>query len=221
MPYYLGLTGNIACGKSTVGQMLQVLGVYRYIDADAVVHELYLPGQPLVAQLAQEFGSGILDANGGVDRKTLGALVFDDPGKLRRLETLVHPAVQEAVISQIREIPNDQVGVLDAIKLIESGYAPFCHGIWIVRCSPETQLRRLIEQRGMSEGEARVRLAAQPPIEPKVAMATEIIDNDGTLDDLQRQVTAAWERFLASLPPQDEEPHAGAHAGDGEGGLPS
>lgn len=204
MPYYLGLTGNIACGKSTVGKMLQALGVYKYIDADAVVHDLYLPGQPLVAQLAQEFGTEILDADGGVDRKALGALVFENPEKLRRLETLVHPAVQEAVIRQIREIPSDQVGVLDAIKLIESGYASFCHGIWIVRCSPEIQLRRLREQRGMSEDEARARLAAQPPIEPKLALATEVIDNDGALDDLQRRVTAAWERFQASLPRQDE-----------------
>ena len=205
MPYYLGLTGNIACGKSTVGKMLQALGAYRYIDADAIVHDLYLPGQPLVAQLAQEFGSGILDASGGIDRKALGALVFGDPEKLRRLEALVHPAVQEAIIGQIRLIPNGQVGVLDAIKLIESGYASLCHGIWIVRCSPETQLRRLVEQRGMSEDEARARLAAQPPIEPKLAQATEIIENEGSLEDLQRQVTAAWGRFQASLLPHDEE----------------
>jgi dephospho-CoA kinase len=121
--------------------------------------------------------------------------------------------VQEAVIGQIRQIPEDQVGVLDAIKLIESGYAPFCHGIWIVRCSPETQLRRLIEQRGMNEEEARARLAAQPPLEPKLSQVTEIIDNDGTLEDLQRQVTEAWERFLMSLPPQDE--------GFNRGGKPS
>lgn len=204
MSYYLGLTGNIASGKSTVGKMLLALGVYKYIDADTVVHNLYLPGQPLVARLAQEFGSQILDADGGVDRKTLGDLVFNDAEKLRRLELLVHPAVQEAVISQIRDIPDDKVGVLDAVKLIESGYAPLCHGIWIVRCSEQTQLRRLVEQRGMREEEARMRLAAQPPLEPKLAQATAVIDNDGTIEDLQRQVTAAWERFLASLPREDE-----------------
>lgn len=204
MPYYLGLTGNIACGKSTVGKILLALGVNTYIDADAVVHDLYLPGQPLAARLAQEFGPAILDEQGGVDRKALGALVFNDPEKLRQLETLVHPAVQEAVIRQIREIPDGQVGVLDAIKLIESGYAPFCHGIWIVRCSPETQFQRLVRDRGMSEEEARTRLAAQPPIEPKLALATEVIDNDGTLEELQRQVEAAWARFKASLPRMDE-----------------
>lgn len=204
MPYYLGLTGNIACGKSTVGKMLQALGVHRYIDADAVVHDLYLPGQPLVAQLAQEFGAGILDADGGVNRKALGDLVFNDPTKMRRLESIVHPAVQEAIIGEVRAIPDDQVGVLDAIKLIESGYAPICHGIWIVTCSPEIQLQRLMQQRGMSEADARARLVAQPPIEPKLAQATEVIANNGTLEDLQQQVTTAWARFLASLPRQDE-----------------
>lgn len=204
MPYYLGLTGNIASGKSTVGKMLLALGVYRYIDADAVVHDLYLPGQPLVAQLVRVFGEGILDAQGGVDRKALGTLVFNDIEKLRQLEAIVHPAVQEALLEQIRAIPDGKVGVLDAIKLIESGYAPLCHGIWVVRCTPEVQLRRLMEQRGMSEDEARARLAAQPPLEPKLAMATEIIDNDGTIEDLQRQVTAAWARLQASLPPPTE-----------------
>jgi dephospho-CoA kinase len=204
MPFYLGLTGNIASGKSTVGKMLVELGVYRYIDADAVVHDLYLPGQPLVARLSEIFGDGILDADGGIDRRALGALVFNDAEKLRRLESIVHPAVQEAVVAQIRAIPDDKVGVLDAIKLIESGYAPFCHGIWIVRCSPETQLRRLVADRGMNEDEARARLASQPPLEPKLAMATEIIDNDGTLEELRARVSTAWSRFLASLPRETE-----------------
>ena len=204
MPYFLGLTGNIASGKSTVGKMLVALGVHTYVDADTVVHDLYLPGQPLVARLAEAFGPGILDTQGGVDRKALSNVVFNDPAKLRQLEALVHPAVQDAVIGRVRGIPEGKVGVLDAIKLIESGYAPFCHGIWIVRSAPDVQLQRLMRDRGMSEEEARTRLAAQPPIEPKLALATEVIDNNGSLDDLRHAVTAAWERFLASLPPQRE-----------------
>ena len=205
MAYFLGLTGNIASGKSTVGKMLLELGVHTYVDADAVVHDLYLPGQPLVAQLTQAFGTGILDAQGGVDRKKLSTVVFNNPAELRRLEAIVHPAVQDAVIGEVRKIPDDKVGVLDAIKLIESGYAPLCHGIWIVRSTPAIQLRRLIEDRGMSEEEARVRLAVQPPLEPKLPLATEIIDNNGTLDELRQKVTAAWERFVASLPRDEGE----------------
>ena len=205
MAYFLGLTGNIASGKSTVGKMLLELGVHTYVDADAVVHDLYLPGQPLVAQLTQAFGTGILDAQGGVDRKKLSTVVFNNPAELRRLEAIVHPAVQDAVIGEVRKIPDDKVGVLDAIKLIESGYAPLCHGIWIVRSTPAIQLRRLIEDRGMSEEEARVRLAVQPQLEPKLPLATEIIDNNGTLDELRQKVTAAWERFVASLPRDEGE----------------
>jgi len=199
MPYILGLTGNIASGKTTVGLMLLELGVYTYVDADSVVHELYLPGQPLVEQLVAAFGATILDADGGVDRRVLGEIVFGDQQKLRQLETLAHPAVQAALIQRLRDIPADSIGVLDAIKLVESGYAPLCHGVWVVTCPPETQLRRMIEQRGMTEAAARARLDAQPPIEPKLALATSVIDNSGTLDDLRQQVTAAWGRFQATL----------------------
>jgi dephospho-CoA kinase len=199
MPYILGLTGNIASGKTTVGLMLLGLGAYTYVDADLVVHELYLPGQPLVQELVAAFGPQILDADGGVDRRVLGQIVFGDREKLRQLESLVHPAVQDALVRRLRDIPADAVGVLDAIKLVESGYAPLCHGLWIVTCPPEVQLRRLMERRGMSEEEARARRAAQPPLDEKLALATEIIDNGGSLDELRRQVTAAWGRFQASL----------------------
>lgn len=199
MPYILGLTGNIASGKTTVGLMLLELGAYTYVDADAVVHELYLPGQPLVEQLVAAFGPRILAADGGVDRRVLGEIVFGDQQKLRQLEALVHPAVQDALVGRLRDIPAEAVGVLDAIKLVESGYAPLCYGLWIVTCPPEVQLRRMMEQRGMTEAEARARLDAQPPLEPKLALATEVIDNGGSLDELYRQVAAAWERFQASL----------------------
>jgi dephospho-CoA kinase len=200
MPYILGLTGNIASGKTTVGLLLLELGAAAYVDADTVVHELYLPGQPLVAELAREFGPGIVNAEGGVDRKALGDLVFNDPVKLRRLEVIVHPQVFSALSGRMRDIPEEGVGVLDAVKLIESGYAALCHAIWIVTSLPEVQIQRMMTTRGMSEAEARARLAAQPPVEPKLSLASAVIDNSGSLDDLRRQVTAAWQAFIASLP---------------------
>jgi dephospho-CoA kinase len=202
MPYILGLTGNIASGKTTVGLMLLELGLSTYIDADNAVHELYLPGQALPARLAEAFGSGVLDADGGVDRRALGAIVFNHPERLRQLEAIVHPAVREALLAKVRALPEDAIGALDAIKLVESGYAPFCHGLWIVTCPEEIQLQRLTQQRGLSAEEARARLAAQPPIEAKLPLATAVIHNDGSLDSLRQQVTDAWRAFMASLAEQ-------------------
>jgi dephospho-CoA kinase len=200
MPYVLGLTGNIASGKTTVGLLLLELGADVYVDADTVVHELYLPGRALAPRLAEAFGPGVLDSDGGVDRRALGALVFGNPERLRLLEEIVHPAVREELIRRMRALGPDDIGILDAVKLIESGYAPFCHGLWIVTCPPEIQLQRLIQTRGLTEEEARARLAAQPPIDAKLPLATAVIHNDGSLDDLRRQVTEAWGKFKASLP---------------------
>jgi dephospho-CoA kinase len=202
MPYIVGLTGNIASGKTTVGLMLLELGLSAYIDADNVVHELYLPGQALPHALAEAFGPGILDSAGGVDRRALGAIVFENPERLRQLEAIVHPAVREALLNWVRALPPDATGALDAIKLVESGYAPFCHGLWIVTCPPEIQLQRLIQQRGLTAEEAHARLAAQPPIDAKLPLATAVIHNDGSLENLRQQVTDAWRAFTASLAEQ-------------------
>lgn len=202
MPYILGVTGNIASGKTTVGLILLELGLSTYIDADHVVHELYLPGQALPFRLAEAFGPGVLDSDGGVNRRALGDIVFNSPERMRQLEAIVHPIVREALLSRIRALGPDEIGALDAVKLVESGYAPFCHGLWVVTCPPEIQLQRLIEQRGLSEEEARARLAAQPPIEAKLPLATAVIHNDGSLEDLRQQVTDAWRAFKASLAEQ-------------------
>ncbi len=107
--------------------------------------------------------------------------------------------IYEVKTGRLREIPPDGVGVLDAIKLVESGYAPLCHAVWVVTCPTPIQLSRLIEQRGLSPPEARARLAAQPPLAPKLAVASEVIENDGSLEQLRARVTAAWQRFRASL----------------------
>lgn len=202
MPYILGLTGNIASGKTTVGLILLELGLSTYIDADAVVHELYLPRQALPGELAKAFGPGVLESDGGVDRRALGAIVFNSPERLRQLEAIVHPAVREALLSRLRALGPDEIGALDAVKLVESGYAPFCHGLWVVTCPPEIQLQRLIQQRGLTEEEARARLAAQPPVEAKLPLATAVIHNDGSLESLRQQVTDAWRAFKASLAEQ-------------------
>jgi dephospho-CoA kinase len=200
MPSILGLTGNIASGKTTVGLILLELGAYAYEDADQVVHELYLPGQPLVQLIVAAFGTQMLDASGGIDRRRLGDLVFHDVSALRQLEVLVHPAVQNALVARLRQIPADGIGILDAVKLVEAGYAPFCQGIWVVTCPEHIQMQRLVEQRELTPEAARARLATQPPMAPRLEVATEVIDNSGSLDDLRRAVTAAWRRFVAVAP---------------------
>jgi dephospho-CoA kinase len=214
--YLIGLTGNIACGKSAVVAMLRELGAHT-IDADRVTHELQQPGEPVYEQIVATFGSGILSAPGGpIDRRKLGAIVFADPAELRRLEQIVHPAVHERLRSWLAEVAqkdegrtmNDEhsepphrsslithrskVAVIDAIKLLESGWRPLCDAIWVVTCSPEQQLARLVATRGMTEDEARTRIAAQPPQAEKIAQAGVVIDNSGTLEDTRRQVEAAW-----------------------------
>jgi dephospho-CoA kinase len=212
--YLIGLTGNIACGKSTVLAMLRERGAHT-IDADRVTHDLQQPGEDVYTQIVAAFGAGILAAPGGpIDRRKLGAIVFADPTALRRLEQIVHPAVHariEAWLDALRLEPRElgqadertlasnlksqasHVAVIDAIKLIESGWRPMCDAIWVVICPPDQQLARLMATRGMSEDEARTRIAAQPPQADKVALADVVIDNGGTLEETQRQVGAAWQ----------------------------
>ncbi len=206
--YLIGLTGNIATGKSTVGQMLAKLGA-RVIDADAIAHEVTAKGQPAWFSIVAEFGEGILRPDGEIDRLRLGALVFADPAALRRLEAIVHPAVLER-IAELLEQAAEPVVVLDAIKLMESGVADLCDAVWVVTCSPEQQLARLMRTRQMSEAEARQRMAAQPPQAEKIARADVVIDNSGSLAKTRRQVAQAWARIpLNPLAPSPRPPSAG------------
>jgi dephospho-CoA kinase len=214
--YIIGLTGNIACGKSTVLDILRERGA-QVLDADRVTHELQAPGQPVYHAIVAEFGPGILSApDGPIDRRALGAIVFADPAALRRLEQIVHPAVRERIMSWLEEVarlateglrlerenesqasslkpPASQVAVIDAIKLLEGGWKQICDAIWVVTCPPEQQLARLLSARGMREDEARARIAAQPPQADKVAQADVVIDNSGPLEATRRQVESAWQ----------------------------
>ena len=201
--YLIGLTGNIACGKSVVLDMLSALGAH-VLDADRVTHELQAPGEPVYHAIVTEFGASILTAPGGpIDRRALGAIVFADPAALRRLEQIVHPAVHARIEAWLETlgvgslqpptpISHPPVAVIDAIKLLESGWKPLCDAIWVVTCTPEQQVARLVATRGLSEGEAQVRVAAQPPQADKVAQADVVIDTSGSLEETRRQVEAAW-----------------------------
>jgi len=188
--YLIGLTGNIATGKSTVAKLLQDFGA-TVIDADALVHELQRKGTATFDAIVAAFGPDILDRAGEIDRKALGSIVFADPAQLRVLEGILHPAVLIESERRITEAPTPVV-VYEAIKLIEAGRAEMCDALWVVTARHEVQLERLMRDRRMSEAEARQRIDAQPPQSEKIQRATVVIDNSGSLEDTRRQVDAAF-----------------------------
>ena len=190
MTYRIGLTGGIGCGKSAVGAVLRELGA-DYADADQLVHELLAAGSPVVEQVAARFGRDVLASDGGVDRKRLAAVVFADPAALRDLEALLHPAVR-AELRQRMAASTAPAFVLDAIKLIEGGLVKEVDSVWVVTSDPAEQRRRLIDLRGMSPAEAEARIAAQPPQESRLPHAQVVIGNDGSLEDVRRQILSAW-----------------------------
>jgi dephospho-CoA kinase len=193
----LGITGNIASGKSTVVRILVELGA-THIDADIVYRELVSTGQPLLTRLAEHFGPEIVGDDGSLDRQALGAIVFADPEKLRELDALTHPAVIAEIDRRVTLAQPDQIVVIDAVKLIESGHAEHCDEVWVVTVGNEQQVTRLMKRNILSEVEAKRRIASQPPMAPKLARADRIIDNSGSIEETRRQVETAWNAFLAS-----------------------
>ena len=193
MKYIIGLTGNIATGKSVVSKMLERLGA-KAINADALAHEVMEKGTPVWQAVVQEFGEGILCNDGSINRKKLGGIVFADEAALRRLEAIVHPSVI-ARTEELIESSQESVVVVEAIKLIEAGMDRTCAALWVVTCGKEQQLVRLVEQRGLTEKEARQRIEAQPPQEAKLALADVVIDNSGNLDETWRQVKREWDKI--------------------------
>lgn len=200
MARIIGLTGNIACGKTSVGHMLLKLGAERYIDADAVVHSLYEPGQPIAVQVAEVFGPGVVASDGSIDRKALGAVVFQDGEAMRRLERIVHPAVGNALMGEITKVSKHGIAVLDAVKLLEGGSGALCQSKWMVICPEEQELSRLMARNHFSEEEARGRIRAQPVTADRLSLVDEVIDNGGSLEETQHQVMAAFERFCEKFP---------------------
>jgi dephospho-CoA kinase len=187
----LGLTGGIASGKSAVAAMLRELG-FSVLDADSLAHKLIEPGQPAYSEVVHEFGPAVLAPGGRVDRAKLSAIVFHDRAKLDRLNAIVHPRVGEFVFRQFEEwqrAGTRDAAFVEAALLIESGIHKKLDGLVVAWCEPEQQLRRLLD-RGLSESEARRRIAAQLPVEEKLLLATEKIDCSGSLDETRRQVEA-------------------------------
>lgn len=192
--FVIGLTGNIGTGKTVVRRMLEHLGAYG-IDADALSHRVIAKGGPGYNKVLDVFGKWVLGADGEIDRKKLGRVVFDDPAALKRLEEIIHPYVIQAIDILINRATQSVI-VVEAIKLEDLGMDKACDNIWVTTSALNTQLTRLQEKRKMSRHEAMQRINAQPTKEARVASSSVIIKNDGSFEDTWALVNTAWKRLV-------------------------
>jgi len=189
--YVIGLTGNIATGKSVVRKMLEHLGAYG-IDADALSHRAISRSAPGYKQVIDTFGRWILAADGQIDRLKLGRLVFPDPDAMLSLEAIIHPLVRDAVDVLVRRSKH-KVIVIEAIKLLEGELHTYCDSIWVTDTPQDTQILRLVKKRGMSAEVAWERIHAQHDQAEKLGKADIVIQNDKSFEDTWKQVAAAWQ----------------------------
>jgi dephospho-CoA kinase len=190
----IGLTGGIGSGKSEVSRLLGRHGAV-VIDADRLAREVVEPGTPGLAEVVETFGPGVLAADGSLDRPALGARVFGDDDGRRRLEAIVHPRVRARAAELEAAAGPDAVVVHDIPLLVETGQADGFDGVIVVDVPAEVQVQRLVTQRGMSEDEARSRIAAQASREQRTGVADWIIDNTGSLADLEATVARVWKEL--------------------------
>ena len=193
----IGLTGGIGTGKSTVSQYLAELGA-MVIDADKVGHEVFQHGTEGWEEVVATFGKGILTATGEINRKKLGAIVFNNPEALSKLNQIVHPRAYNLVKSRLDEYrrQGEKVVVVEVILLIEAKWTDLANEVWVVVASEDSVVKRL-KQRGMSEAEIMARIRSQLSAEERVKHADIVINNDGDIDELKAKVKELWERLHA------------------------
>jgi dephospho-CoA kinase len=194
--FVIGLTGNIATGKSVVRRMLEHLGAYG-INADALTHRVLSRGAPGYQPVVELFGKRILNPSGEIDRDRLGKLVFNDPNALTDLEEIVHPFILQAIDLLVRHA-SQKVVAIEAIKLLESGMASWCDSVWVTTISPELQLERLTKKRLLDPASAKARMAVQSPQVDKIKAADIVINNAGSFEDTWTQVMAGWKRIVTA-----------------------
>ena len=192
----IGLTGGIAGGKSLVSQQLVERGAV-VIDADKLGHEAYRKGSETFRAVVEAFGEEVIGGDGEIDRKALGAKVFAEPEARRRLEAIVWPAMRSMMEERLAELraKHTSVAVLEAALLIEADWLPLVDEVWLVTASPETVRQRLAERNGMTAEQAGSRVRAQLSNEERRAYADVVIENDGSLDELQRAVDESWSKL--------------------------
>ncbi|MFF3905374.1 dephospho-CoA kinase [Streptomyces sp. NPDC001848] len=191
----VGLTGGIGAGKSEVSRLLVECGAVL-IDADRIAREVVAPGTPGLAAVVEAFGEDVLAPDGSLDRPRLGSIVFADPDKLAALNSIVHPLVGARSRELETAAPDDAVVVHDVPLLAENGLAPLYDVVIVVDASPATQLDRLVRLRGMTEEDARARMAAQASREKRLDVADIVIHNDVPLEELKQRVRDVWEELV-------------------------
>jgi len=188
--YVIGITGNIATGKSVVRQMLQHLGAYT-IDADGLTHQAMSPGAPAYKPIVETFGQFILNADKTINRNMLANIVFSNPEALRKLEAITHPVVGQAIDTLIARAKQPII-VIEAIKLLEGDLGKSVNAIWVVDAKPQTQYTRLVGKRKLSPEDAKQRILGQPAQSEKLKVARVVINNDGNIEDTWKQVQSAF-----------------------------
>jgi len=192
----VGLTGGVASGKSTVSGILAELGAV-VIDADTLAHEVVAKGTPGLDAVVAEFGAGLLTPDGDLDRPATGRLVFGDDDARKRLEAIVHPLVFERIVALEEAAGEHDVVVHDIPLLAESGRAQTFDAVVVVDAPREAQVERMVRDRGWSEEEAGSRINAQATREARLAIATHVIENTGTLEQLRERVQQVWTDLTA------------------------
>lgn len=193
----IGLTGGIGSGKTTVARLLRARGA-EIIDADILGHEVQRPGEPAYRALVERFGQQILDSAGSIDRAELGHIVFEDPAARSDLNSIMHPEIYKRIVERIEELKDsNHVVVLDAALLVETltdrGSSIGMDALVVVAANPQDQIERIVQTRAMSTQDAQARISAQAPQGVKLAAADYIVDNRGSLEDLDKSVEALWD----------------------------
>ena len=195
----VGLTGGVASGKSTVSALLAELGAV-VIDSDLLARQVVEPGSPGLAAVVAEFGEDVLAEDGSLDRAALGAVVFADDGRRKRLEAILHPLIRERGHALADEASPGTLVVHDIPLLVESGQADRFEEVVVVDVPVETQVERMVRDRGWTREDAEARVRAQAGREQRLAVATQVIDNSGTREDLRKRVAEVFEKLVSTGP---------------------
>lgn len=199
--FVIGLTGNIASGKSAVSEILRALGAV-IIDADKVAREVVEPGTPGWQKIVDCFGRDVLRPDGALDRAELGRRVFADPVELKKLNAITHPLIIEMIQAKLARLAvsgDVKTAVLDAPLLIEIGLHSTVDELWVVTVDPETRIKRVMERDNLPREASQARIAAQMPQEEKIRLADVIIENNGTFEQLRAAVATLWRQRVGDL----------------------